>query len=186
MAFTDAQRMQAANLALMQFSVVHVGTEYIPTIWNDSGIYTYFYIDFLSAMQEFTFGMFSESIIVYDSVQISVTAVEKVSASVCKVYANIASLPHGVTVINKKTSKLKFSSGESVPAFSIHMFVAGQVAYIDGGYYCEKAAFDMDRVSANESNAYDFYSAIDGGSIAETAAFALIGGVSETPTITLT
>ena len=186
MAFTDAQRIQAANLALMQFSVVHVGTEYIPTIWNDSEVYTYFYIDFLSPLQEFTFGMFSESIIVYDSVQISVTAVEKVSASVCKVYANIANLPHGVTVINKKTSKLKFSSGENVPSFSIHMFIAGQVAYIDGGYYCEKSAYDMDGVAANENNAFDFYSAIDGGSVVETATFALIGSAVETPTITLT
>ena len=37
--------------------LVKSGALYEPTIWNDSGIYNYFYIDFRRTMQAFSLGM---------------------------------------------------------------------------------------------------------------------------------
>lgn len=52
--------------------IVRSGDMYQPVCRNDSGIYSYFYIDFRRAMMPFSLGMFNESILVYDSVQIRV------------------------------------------------------------------------------------------------------------------
>lgn len=117
------------------------GQLYQPNIYNDDGKYTYFYIDFRRAMQAFSIGMLTESIIVYGSVQIPISRFEKINETTYKIYANIASLSHGITVLNKNASKLHFANGETVTAFSIHMFVAGQVAYMEGGYLYKKQPF---------------------------------------------
>ena len=56
--------------------LVRSGELYKPLIYNDSGVYSYFYIDFRRAMQAFSTGMFAESIIIHDSSQINVTNVQ--------------------------------------------------------------------------------------------------------------
>lgn len=117
--------------------LVRSGELYKPDIYNDDGVYSFFYIDFRRSMSEFSIGMFNESIVVYDSVQIAVTAISRVSANVYKIYGDISNRNHGITVLNKKTSRLRFLNGERLPAFSTHMFVSGQAPYIDGGYLYE-------------------------------------------------
>ena len=85
------------------------GEIYKPTVWNDSGVYDYFYIDFRRAMEQFSMGMLAQSIIVYDSVQIPITDYEFISPGVYKIYADISNKMKGVTVINKKTSLLSYN-----------------------------------------------------------------------------
>ncbi|MPM18014.1 hypothetical protein SDC9_64415 [bioreactor metagenome] len=114
--------------------LVRSGELYKPLIWNDEGVYTYFYIDFRRAMEPFSTGMWNESVVIHDSEQIKATGVELVSMGVYKIICDISDRPHGITVLNKKVSRLRFSAGERIPVFSIHMFIAGQAQYIDVGY----------------------------------------------------
>ena len=55
--------------------LIRSGELYRPIIWNDEGVYTHFYIDFRRATQPFSTGMWNESIVVHDSVQIMATDV---------------------------------------------------------------------------------------------------------------
>lgn len=115
--------------------LVRSGQLYQPIIYNDAGVYDYFYIDFRRALEPFSLGMWNESIIVHDSVQLAVTQVSEVSFGVYKVTCDISGKTHGITVINKKTSRLRFAStGERVPVFSTHMYISGVLSYVDGGY----------------------------------------------------
>lgn len=114
--------------------LVRSGQLYQPLIWNDDGVYDYFYIDFRRAMEPFSLGMFDESIIVHDSVQLAVTAIVPVYTGIYKLYCNISSKKNGITVLNKKTSLLQFASGERLPVFSTHMYILGQDSYLKAAY----------------------------------------------------
>lgn len=167
--------------------LVRSGELYQPKIWNDSDIYSYFYIDFRRAMADFSIGMWSESIIVYDSMQLTVTNTEFVSVGVYKVYANITNLQHGYTVINKKTSRLRFATGEILPPFSTHAFVEGQDKYIDGGYIYEHVNYDLKAKSTVETPDANLWTAIDVGNIQDSANYAFsVSSISETPSVVLT
>lgn len=121
--------------------LVRSGELYKPIIWNDEGVYTYFYIDFRRAMEPFSTGMWNESIVIHDSEQIKATGIQFVSTGVYKIFCDISDRPHGITVLNKKVSRLAFSSGERLPVFSIHMFIAGQPAYLDLAYKYDRTDF---------------------------------------------
>ena len=123
--------------------LVRSGELYKPTIYNDSGGYSYFYIDFRRTIQAFSLGMFNESIIVYDSQQVSVSRIEQTGTTVYKVYCDITNKIHGITVLNKKTSRLRFATGEILPVFSVHMFIGGQTAFIDGAYVYNKSSLQI-------------------------------------------
>ena len=78
MALTDADRLQMTAIALMKHNHVLSGAVYEPVIYNDEGVYNYFYIDFLKAVAPFSLGMWNESIIVHDDAQIIVSDVKQV------------------------------------------------------------------------------------------------------------
>lgn len=118
--------------------LVRSGELYRPIIWNDDGVYGYFYIDFRREVTLFSTEMWNESVVVHDSVQIKATDVIDQTGGIYKIVCDISDRPHGITVMNKKTSRLRFASGEAIPVFSVHMFIAGQDAYIDGGYVYER------------------------------------------------
>lgn len=165
--------------------LVRSGELYKPTIWNDSGVYTYFYIDFRRTVRDFSLGMFNESIIVYDSQQISVSQIEKIGATVYKVYCDLSNKIHGITVLNKKTTRLRFSSGEILPVFSVHMFIGGQSAFVDGAYVYEKLVFstafsETEAVNVAVSSAFTIPALYD--SLHYTANF---GAVTDTATVRL-
>lgn len=111
------------------------GNMYEPIVWNDSGVYTYFYIDFKRAIETFSLGMAQSSLVVMDSSKRDIVNVERVSGSVYQIFCDISDCPPGIVILNKKTGYLRFASGAKVPAFSVHMFVEGQGSYIDAGYY---------------------------------------------------
>ena len=140
MALTDADRLQMTTLALLRHDVISAA--YKPSVWNDSGVYSYFYIDFGAALESFSLGMFNESIVVHDSLQLSVTSVVYVSPGVYKVYCDISNKMHGVTVLNKKTSLLYYAAGGRLPIFSVHFYVSGIVAYIQVKYIYESSAWE--------------------------------------------
>lgn len=94
------------------------GEAYAPNVYNDEGIYTHFYVDFLSDMLPFSFGMVSESLIVLGgSNAIPITGFEKINNRKYKCIVNISN-QELITFINKKTGWLCLDSGESLPAFS--------------------------------------------------------------------
>lgn len=101
------------------------GELYQPRIWNDSGIYSYFYIDFGRVVQDFSTGMFNESIVIHDSSQLLATEVTRVNPTTFKIYCDISGRISGVTVVNKATSWLVFNTGAKVPVFSTFFWIAG-------------------------------------------------------------
>lgn len=113
------------------------GQFYRPNIWNDNGIYTYFYIDFKLPIETFSVGMLKESLILYDSEEIDISNFEKISGSVFKIFCNISDKTKGVTVINKKSSLLVFTNNSFVPAFSVMFYVAGLASIIRKAYAFE-------------------------------------------------
>jgi hypothetical protein len=131
--------------------LIRSGEMYNPICYNDEGVYNYFYIDFRRALEDFSFGMFSESVVVHDSVQLPATDVDYVSPGVYKVWCDISDKIHGITVLNKKTSLLTFYNGQKIPAFSTHFFVAGQARYINGAYLFGKATLTQSLFPTEES-----------------------------------
>lgn len=119
--------------------LVRSGNLYNPTCWNDEGVFDYFYIDFKRGLENFSLGMFNESIIVHDTEQLRVAGVEYVSYGVYKVYCNIADKMNGITVVNKKSTLLTTTSGSLLPVFSVHFYVSGVATYIRKAYVYEKA-----------------------------------------------
>lgn len=122
-------RYHGAWVKLLDLYVNGILPPYAPTIWNDSGVYTYFYIDFKQELTPFSVGMFNDSIIIHDSVQILATEVTYVSPGIYKVYCDLNGKTYGITVLNKVTTLLSLITGEPLPTFSIHMDVNGIVAY---------------------------------------------------------
>jgi hypothetical protein len=169
--------------------LVRSGELYKPHIWNDEGVYTYFYIDFRRAMEPFSTGMWNESIVIHDSEQIKATGIAFVSTGVYKIFCDISDRPHGITVLNKKVSRLAFSSGERLPVFSIHMFIAGQPAYIDLAYKYDNTDFSpFDDFEVTETvSSLEMFDFIVINEVSESATFDLsLSSVSETPGLVLT
>lgn len=71
------------------------------------------------------------------------TFVPAVESGKYKITCDISNRPHGITVMNKKTSRLRFANGESVPVFSIHMFISGQPAYLNLAYKYDSTVFSF-------------------------------------------
>ena len=107
--------------------LIKTGSQYEPILWNDEGIYSYFYIDFKRAIAPFSLGMLAESIIVYGDAQIPITGFEKVSSSVYKIFCDISNKPKGVLVFNRKSTLLTYTNGQKLPVFSTLFYAAGQV-----------------------------------------------------------
>lgn len=128
--------------------MLRTGQQYEPKVWNDEGVYDYFYIDFKRSVLPFSTGMFGESVVVHDSEQLPVTNVEYVSPGVYKIYCNIAGKVGGVTCMNKKTTWLKFADGRKVPPFAVHFYVAGLASYMRLDYTYEVSAFSNSASSA--------------------------------------
>ena len=168
--------------------LVRSGELYKPTIYNDSGVNTYFYIDFRRTIQAFSLGMFNESIIVYDSQQVSVSRIEQTGTTVFKVYCDISNKIHGITVLNKKTTRLRFATGEILPVFSVHMFIEGQSAFIDGAYVYDRSDLLVPEFAgAFEKTSSSLWTSVDAGSSYESVYLAQVPfTASDTLIITLT
>lgn len=110
--------------------ITRSGLMYEPIVWNDAEDYSGFYIDFKKPVEAFSTGMLTVSLVLHDSEQLPITGYKKISSSIFKVYCNIAGKVSGITVINKATSLLSFSTGEKVPPFSVHFYVSGVSSYI--------------------------------------------------------
>lgn len=169
--------------------IIRSGEYYKPTCWNDSGNYSYFYIDFHKLISEFTLGMFSESIIVADANQLPVTDVQYVSPGIYKIICDISTCVTGVTIMNKATSLLSYyTSGLRVPVFSVHFYVNGMASYMRLQYCYDKKVFAIPIGAATE-NIPDFnlWTAIALESAADSATFSnpITGSVVESADVVL-
>jgi hypothetical protein len=166
--------------------LVRSGELYKPIIWNDEGVYSYFYIDFRRAMEEFSTGMFNESIVVHDSAQLDVTNVEYISVGVYKITCNIADKVHGITVLNKKTSMLAFSNGQQLPVFSVHFWVAGVTPAERLKYLFSQVDYTTPG-TAMDKNDFTLWPVDDVNPGAESTSWIEIASsITETPMLTLT
>jgi hypothetical protein len=128
---------------------------YTPTVYNDSGVYSFFYINFQQAVQSFSLGMFRESIIITsNNAYLTPTAVESVDGITYKIYVDISTQVFGITVINKSETLLKLASGAKLPVFSVSFFVAGLSSYIKQAYIFESTTFNMGIIPSFTGNAY--------------------------------
>ena len=57
--------------------LVKSGAAYEPVVYNDAGVYNFFYLDFRRVLEPFSIGMFNESIIVSASSVLPVTDVKQ-------------------------------------------------------------------------------------------------------------
>lgn len=171
--------------------LVKSGAVYEPVAYNDAGVYNFFYLDFRRVLEPFSMGMFSESISVSASSALPVTDVKQYSDTVYKVFCNISNQPKGVCVTNKKSTRLHFWNGETVPAFSVWFSVAGQAAYIDAGYLFDKCEYSSERfyTSTNESKSITLADTVSINTISESTTFAppfMNSTIKETANVVLT
>lgn len=108
---------------------------YAPTVWNDSGMFSYFYIDFRQSVELFSLGMLAESITLLagGSVVLPITSFERLSNSRYRMYCNLAG-QETVAVVNKREGWLRFAGGERVPTFSQSLVIAGATGYFKPAY----------------------------------------------------
>lgn len=142
--------------------LIKTGSQYEPILWNDEGIYSYFYIDFKRAIAPFSLGMLAESIIVYGDAQIPITGFTKVSSSVYKIFCDISNKPKGVLVFNRASTLLKYSSGQKLPVFSTLFYATGQVPQESLDYIYDISNFDgYAGVSVTESHSFALHELVD-------------------------
>lgn len=138
--------------------LIKSGVQYEPIIYNDEGIYGYFYIDFKRAVEPISFGMLTDSIVAYTTVKLSITRVDRLSPSLYKVYCDISGKPNGVTIIHKIPTTLYFVDGKQVPSFSVHFFVRGQAENLNVKYVYEIANVpSVSELSGTESALVSVY-----------------------------
>ena len=102
--------------------------EYSPTVWNDYGVYSYFYIDFLKPVGSFSIGMLQESIYVFTTSKKTITGFERIDNRKFKIYCDISDGYESVCVINIANTKLKFSTNDTkMKEFSVGFKLAGGV-----------------------------------------------------------
>lgn len=102
--------------------------EYAPTVWNDYGVYSYFYIDFLKPVGSFSIGMLQESLYVFTTSQKAISGFERIDSRTFKIYCDISDGYEGVCVINIANTKLKFSTNDTkMKEFSVGFKLAGSV-----------------------------------------------------------
>lgn len=100
------------------------GTDgYAPTVWNDIGVYDYFYIDYMQDVSNFSLGRFLNATIISGATgEITPTNAEQVSGNVYKIYADITNGKQ-VSVFGREERGLRFTSGEDIPGFEAVFWV---------------------------------------------------------------
>ena len=150
--------------------LIKTGEPYSPDVWNDNGVYSYFYIDFKQSISDFSLGMWSESCTVSDMSTISVTDVKRVSESIYKIIADISHCNFGVTVSGKIDNLLTFATGELIPLFSVNFTVSGLTASIRLKYTYDQCNFNDGLGSTWETQLVDISAgSIDGGTAYDSA-----------------
>lgn len=175
MALTNDDILRATELALRQHGAVLREATYEPRVWNDEGVYTHFYIDFKGFIAPASTGMFAESVIVHDSVQLTITAVQQINATTYKIFCDISGKVSGITVLNKKTSLLTFTDGTKVKPFATHFYVAGIVPYVKMDYGYDAVEFsDAAGGSHLESVLTNAWTLLPNDTITEAATFSSV------------
>lgn len=117
---------------------------YSPRVWNDTSVYSYFYIDFLKPLGAFSIAQLKSSITVLGNKgTLTITNAKRVDTTIIKVYCDISTEPYGITVIGDYKNWLTYANGKSMPLFSAHFYVAGLINYTDAAYVYEPCELDF-------------------------------------------
>lgn len=117
------KRSLAIGMAIGGRYNCEINTRYSPRVWNDPGIYDYFYIDYKRAVGSFSFGRFrNASALVGTTGALIPSNVEQVSPRVYKIHADI-SQELQVRIFSNEGLGLTFSDGEPIPGFGVSFWV---------------------------------------------------------------
>lgn len=169
----------------MVFNQTYVSPPYVPRIWNDTGVYTYFYIDFKKPLAAFSIGMWVDSILIMGNALLTPTSVEKINASTYKVYVPLSDLYHGLFVTSKRPTRLYTEIGKEVPAFAVHMNVDGLSYYLDAAYIYDRISY-INVMNALEIQNVVLCANLNTDSTVDNATYATPYTAADTLTITLT
>lgn len=122
--------------------MIKSGQAYAPEIWNDPGVYSYFYIDFKRILQPFSLGMFLESERIVGNTMLSVNAIEHISQSIYKVHCDLSGQEQ-VEVSDSTFGWLSFVSGDKLPAFSVSFVPSGITSALNQGIFATRLVFQV-------------------------------------------
>lgn len=120
--------------------LIKSGQAYSPIIGNDTGLYSYFYIDFLKTLSLFSLPMLIDGIqiLTSSSTVITITGFTQITGSKYKIFTADFSAQETLTVVGKPTTWLNFSTdGTKVPGFSQLFYIAGITPIFRPGYFIQ-------------------------------------------------
>lgn len=96
-----------------------------PICWNETGIYSYFYIQYPQAITTVTKGQFTVCHNIFcRNGELTVTDIEVIDSKTLKVICNISTARNAwVAVTNYDNSYLKYANGASIPIYGISFWV---------------------------------------------------------------
>ena len=104
---------------------------YSPLVHNDTGIYDYFYLDYLYDLDpDLSFGRFVSATVIYGSESgvLFPDNIERVDAHTIKVYVGIGS-ERRIRVFGSSDMGVNFSDGATVPSYGVGFYVDGIEPY---------------------------------------------------------
>ena len=151
---------------LLDLYINGITPPYLPTVWNDSGVFSYFYIDFKKSLKNFSTGQFNYCILIMGSSTLTATLVQEVSAGVYKVTCDISTCRSGLIVACVRTDLLMFIDESYLPSFAVMIPISGILEYLDLGYISDTAYMSMakavsDIATIGESTGLDMLSPVD-------------------------
>lgn len=135
---------------------------YRPVAWNDEGEYSFFYLDLLEPLADFSPAQFMECIMVYGNKgKIDITNVDKVSDTILKVYCDINDQTSGIQVYGKVFSWLSFTNGKAMPEFTVAFNVSGLATTVSLAYVYDVANLSSNNIGCVEDVLFDYANYID-------------------------
>lgn len=156
---------------------------YTPRVWNDEGVYDYFYIDYIRDVVNFSLGRFRHSTIISGATgELTPTNAEQISASVYKIYANIAGAGQ-VSVMGRKARGLKFPGNDDVPGFEANFWVDDEVLH-QPGYMYDAFALQEHHPAGIENLTLGFFAGHGVFTVHDTVQISTAQTITETCTVT--
>lgn len=162
------KRSIAVGMAIGRYNC-EINTEYMPAVWNDPGIYDYFYIDYKRAVGTFSYGRFrNSSALVGTTGELIPSNAEQVSPRVYKIHCDI-SQELQVRIFSNEGRGLVFADGEPVPGFGVSFWV-DEAAPHELPYIYDSGKLEVETFNAPEGLAISVFGMHPIGGMMDTAA----------------
>lgn len=156
---------------------------YTPRVWNDPGVYDYFYIDYIRDVVNFSLGRFRHATIISGATgELIPTNAEQISQSVYKIYVNITGAGQ-VSVLGREARGLKFPGNDDVPGFEANFWVDDETPY-QPDYMYDAFALQEAHPNGTEIVTLGFYTGLGAFTMKDTVQISTKQTISETCTVT--